>query len=79
MKNFTTLPTTEYWSEAAVVLNLVAPDESVQHVVATFPTETFSGDKTDGEGEMSIVSEHLLASTDLATSLTIDSFWFVLQ
>jgi hypothetical protein len=69
----------EYWSEGAVVLDLVAPDESVQHVVATFSTETFSGDKTDGEGEMSIVSVHLLTSADLATSLTTDSFRFVLQ
>jgi hypothetical protein len=55
MKFFTTLPTTlnTYRSEAAVVLDLVAQDESVQHVVATFPTEAFSGDRTDGEGEMS--------------------------
>ena len=52
----------EYRSEAAVVIDLVAQDESVQHVVATFSTEAFSGDRTDREGEMSIVSEHLLAS-----------------
>ncbi|KAH9987574.1 hypothetical protein BJV77DRAFT_1024892 [Russula vinacea] len=35
-------------SEAAVVLDLVAQDKSVQHVVATFPTEAFTADTTDG-------------------------------
>jgi hypothetical protein len=55
----------EYQSEAAVVLDLVASDQSVQHVVATFPTEAFSGDRTDSEqGEISIVSKHSLASAD---------------
>jgi hypothetical protein len=67
----------EYRSEAAVVLDLVGHDESVQHVVATFPTEAFSGDTTDKEGEISIVSEHLLASAHFATSLTTDSFRYV--
>jgi len=38
--------------EAAVVLDLVAQDQSVQHIVATFPTEAFSGDGTDRGGEM---------------------------
>jgi hypothetical protein len=33
--------------EAALVLDLVAQDESVQHVVATFPTEAISGDRAD--------------------------------
>ena len=68
----------EYRSETAVVLDLVAQDESVQHVVATYPTEAFSGGRTDQEGAMSIISNQLLASADFVTSLTIDSFWFVL-
>jgi hypothetical protein len=68
----------EYRLEGAVVLELVARNESVQHVVATFPTEAFSGDRTDGEGEISIVSQLLLASADFAISLATDSFRFVL-
>ena len=39
-------------SEAAVVLDLVANDNSVQHIVGTFPTEAFSDDGTDRGGEM---------------------------
>ena len=78
MNFLTTNNHTEYRSEAAVVLDLVAQDESVQHLVATFPTEAFSGDRTDREGEISIVSKHLLASADFAISLTTDSFRFVL-
>jgi hypothetical protein len=38
-------------SEGAVVLDLIAQDQSRQHVVATFPTEAFSGDSTDRGGE----------------------------
>ena len=67
----------EFRSEAAFVLDLVGQDKSVQHIVATFPTKAFSGDRTDREGEMSIVSRRQL-SADFTTSLTIDSFWFVL-
>jgi hypothetical protein len=44
-------------SEAAVVLDLVAQDKSVQHVVATFPTEAFTADTTDG-GEISTILIH---------------------
>lgn len=44
----------DYRSEAAVVLDLVAQDESVEHVVATFSTEAFSGNRTDSGGESSI-------------------------
>ncbi|KAF8494123.1 hypothetical protein F5888DRAFT_1848211 [Russula emetica] len=39
----------ETTDEAAVVLDLVAEDESVQHVVATFSTQAFTGDRTDAE------------------------------
>jgi hypothetical protein len=42
---------------AAVVLDLVAQDQSVQHVVATFSTESFSGDTSDKEASQSIASE----------------------
>jgi hypothetical protein len=75
MNFFNTNNDAEYRLEGAVVLNLVSQDESVQHVVATFPTEAFSGDR---EGDIYIVSEHLLAYANFATSLTIDSFRFVL-
>jgi len=37
----------ETTDEAAVVFDLVAQDESVQHVVATFSTQAFTGDRTD--------------------------------
>ena len=47
----------DYRSEAAVVLDLVGQDKSVQHVVATFPTEAFTGDTTD-TGEISTMSYH---------------------
>jgi hypothetical protein len=46
---------------AAVVLNLVAQDESVQHIVATFSTEAFSGDTSNSGGKTStapLVSFH---------------------
>ncbi|KAF8471470.1 hypothetical protein DFH94DRAFT_769741 [Russula ochroleuca] len=33
--------------EAAVVLDVIAQDESVQHIVATFPTGVFSGVRTE--------------------------------
>ena len=59
----------EYRSEAAVVLDFVAQDESAQHVVATFPTDAFSGDRTDREGEMSIVSNHSSATSTLIVYL----------
>ncbi|KAF8494121.1 hypothetical protein F5888DRAFT_1718773 [Russula emetica] len=39
---------------AAVVLDFVARDKSVQHVVATFPTEASSGDRTDREAPAAI-------------------------
>jgi len=42
---------------AAIVLDLVAQDESVQHVVATFSTEAFSGDRTDSGASQSIAPE----------------------
>lgn len=34
------------------MLDLVAKDKSVQHIVATFPTEVFSGIRTDEGGEI---------------------------
>ena len=34
-------------------MDLVDRNQSVQHVVATFPTELFSGDGTDGGGKIS--------------------------
>lgn len=55
------------------MLDLVNQDQSVQHVVATFPTEAFSGDRTDRGGKLSIVSNHLFPPTDTAPSLSIDS------
>jgi hypothetical protein len=42
--------------EAAVVLDVIAQDESVQHIVATFPTGVFSGVRTERGGEMSTMS-----------------------
>jgi len=35
--------------ESAVVLDLHGQDSSIQHLVSTFPTEAFSGDRTNGE------------------------------
>jgi hypothetical protein len=43
-------------SEGAIVMDLVNRDQSVQHVVATFPTELFSGDRTDRGGKISTMS-----------------------
>jgi len=43
-------------NEGAVVLGLVGQDKSVQHVVATFPTEAFSGDRTGRGAPQSIAS-----------------------
>ena len=60
MKTFNPYNHAEYRLEGAVVLGLVGQDKSVQHVVATFPTEAFSGDRTGNGGEISIVSKHLL-------------------
>jgi len=37
--------------EAAAVLKLEKKDASTQYVVTTFPTEIFSGDRADKEGE----------------------------
>jgi hypothetical protein len=59
-------------SEEAAVFDLIGRDRSVKHVVA------FAGDRTDRGGEMSTMHKHLLALTDFATSLSIDSFRFVL-
>jgi hypothetical protein len=42
---------------AAVVLDLVTEDETVQHIVATFSTESFSGDMSDREASQSIAPE----------------------
>ena len=42
--------------EGAVVMDLVDRDRSVQHVVATFPTKVFSGDRTDRGGKISTMS-----------------------
>lgn len=39
---------TDYRPEAAVVLDVVAGDKSVQHIVASFPAEAFSGVRTEG-------------------------------
>jgi hypothetical protein len=50
MNFFHTTNHAKFRSEAAVVLNLVAHDESVQHVVATFPAKAFTGDGTYREG-----------------------------
>jgi len=43
----------EATSDAAVFLDLVDHDESVQRVVATFPANALSGVRTDNEGEAS--------------------------
>lgn len=40
-------------TEGAVVLDFVNRDQSAQHVVATFPVEAFSGDRTDRGGKIS--------------------------
>lgn len=65
-------PTTrhaDYGAEGAVVLELVNQDQSVQHLVATFPTEVFSGDRTDRGGKSSTISNHLFSPADIAPSL----------
>jgi len=41
--------TNEDTGESAVVLDLHGQDSSIQHLVSTFPTEAFSGDRTNGE------------------------------
>lgn len=64
---------TSHHAGVAVVLDLVAQDQSVQHVVATFPTEALSSDRTDIEGEISTMSNRFLASADFASSFSIDS------
>ena len=64
---------TSHHAGVAVVLDLVAQDQSVQHVVATFPTEALSSDGTDIEGEISTMSNRFLASADFASSFSIDS------
>jgi hypothetical protein len=61
-----------YRSDEAAVFDIIGRDRSVKHVVA------FAGDRTDGGGEMSTMHKHLLALTDFATSLSIDSFRLVL-
>jgi hypothetical protein len=43
-------------TEAAVVLDLHGRDTSTQHIVATFPSEVFSGNKTDEEGETALLN-----------------------
>ena len=60
----------DYGLEGAVVLDLITQDQSVQHVVATFPTEAFSGDRIDWGGEIYSMSNHLMVPAD---SLLIDS------
>jgi hypothetical protein len=47
----------ETTDEAAVVLDVVAQDKSVQHIVATFSTEAIPGDRTDREVSQSIAPE----------------------
>jgi len=47
----------EATNDGAVVLGLVARDESVQHLVATFPAEALSGDRTDNEASQPTASE----------------------
>jgi hypothetical protein len=61
-----------YRSEGAAVFDLIGRDRSVKHVIV------FAGERTDRGGEMSTMHKHMLAPTDFATSLSIDSFWFVL-
>ena len=50
----------ECLSEAAVVLKLDMnnKDVSTRHIVATFPTEIFTGDRTDQGGEMHCWLKH---------------------
>lgn len=56
-------------------MDLVDEDMPAQRFVATFPTEAFSGDRTDNrEGGIFTESNHLLASADFATGLPIDGF-----
>jgi len=68
------------WSVMNFFTTLLTTDESVQRAAATILAELISTRRRDneGEGEISIVSEHLLASAHFATSLTTDSFRFVL-
>lgn len=48
---------TDYQSESAVVFDVHGRDSTTQHIVATYPTEVFSGDRTDGEGEILNIPE----------------------
>jgi len=61
----------EATGEAAVVLDLVAEDESVQHIVATFSTEAFSEDSTDSSAPAALSLHREDGSTPsfIATSL----------
>jgi hypothetical protein len=43
---------TDYQSESAVVFDVHGRDLPTQHIVATYPTEVFSGDRADEEGEI---------------------------
>ena len=55
---------TDYRPDAAFVLGVVAGDQSVQHIVASFPTRAISGVRTDGGGERSTTSSYLWAPAD---------------
>ncbi|KAI0247182.1 hypothetical protein BJV78DRAFT_955948 [Lactifluus subvellereus] len=51
--------------EAAVVLDLHDRDASAQHIVATFPSEVFSGNKTDEEASRSMAPGETVVALSL--------------
>ena len=67
---------THHRLESAVVLNVHGLDSSTQHIVATYPTEVFSGDGTmaGGEGEMLTMLPEIV---DFIISVSITSRRFV--
>jgi hypothetical protein len=60
-------------SEGAVVMDLHGRDASTTSIVATFPTEVFSGDRTDREGETLTMSQHRWLPADSVASISTRS------
>ena len=51
------------------MLDVIGRDESVQHIVASFQTDVFSGVRTDRAGEGYTISNYLLTPADFMTNL----------
>ena len=55
------------------MLDVIGRDESVQHIVASFQTDVFSGVRTDRAGERLTIFSYLWTPADFTTNFTIDS------